>query len=153
MKYTVAGEPELTNAMKDGIVAATLKETFLNLTPEQAAEKLSPAELKLLAGHSVMGVNCTYLGDPLSAVVLFRDGKQPFTADDANMLKSVAPLFAVALASIVRDGHPDGDPDSPENAGDSAPPDDPEDHPEPPRKKKRREDPADWWKRGESPPF
>ena len=96
--------------------------------------------------------SCTYLGEALAAVVLYRDAKTPFSDDDAAALKAVSPIFATALASVVRgsDGEDDDDTGDDRDGGaspfyDGPPPKDNE-----PKKKK---DEADWWKRGEAPPF
>ena len=49
-------------------------------------------------------MNCTYLGESLASVIMFRDGKTPFTDDDAEALKAISPIFATALATMVHDG-------------------------------------------------
>jgi len=85
-------------------------------------------------------------------VVLFRDGKTPFTDDDAEALKLISPIFATSLASIVRDDDDEeggGDDDGGNLLDDG---DKPHDDKPPPRKKDKTSD-ADWWKRGEAPPF
>src|SRR5207237_1863276 len=102
MKYTIAGEVQLTEAMRDGVLPMAVREGLLHLSAEQAAERLTPNELEYLAGQTVLAVNCTYLGESLAAMVLFRDDKSPFTEDDAAILKSISPIFATLLASIVK---------------------------------------------------
>src|SRR5206468_7417067 len=102
------------------------------------------------------------LGESLAALVFFRDAKSPFTDDDESLLKQVSPIFAVSLASVVR-GSDEG-----ENAGESAGDgtgdkaneddgspffDGAEGKDKPAKKKPKKDDPADWWKRGEQPPF
>ena len=108
--------------------------------------------MKYLRGQSVLACNCTYLGEALAAVVLYRDGKTPFSDDDAAALKAISPIFATALASVVRgsDGEDDDNNDGPNN-GDGGNPF----YQEPPKggEPKKKPDPADWWKRGEAPPF
>jgi hypothetical protein len=100
-------------------------------------------------------VTCSYLGESLAAVVLFRDGKTPFTDDDAQALKTISSIFSTSLSAIVHDEDEEGgdgehggslldgsgDDDKPSNGGDDKP-----------RKKGNKSD-ADWWKRGEAPPF
>ena len=39
----------------------------------------------------------------VAALVFFRDGKTPFGEADEALLKAISPIFAVALASVVRD--------------------------------------------------
>ena len=141
MKYTLAGEQDLTDAMKNGLVKLADKEGFLRLSGDEAQERLTPAELDYLADQDLMAINCTYLGETLAVVVLFRDAAKGFVEADAATLKSVSPLFALSLAGVVRDAHPDGD----EN-GIAEKDDDHDDH-----RSSRRED--DWWKNGEAPPF
>jgi hypothetical protein len=83
-------------------------------------------------------VNCTYLGESLGVLLLFRDQKTPFKDEDVNAVKMMSPLFASSLAAAVR--RMEG-----EEAEDSSTPDEP--------KQKRKPDPADWWKNGDHPPF
>ncbi len=109
MKYTLAGEGPLVNALKRGVVRLAARDNLVHLHGDELQEKLTPAELDYLADQDVLAINCTYLGETLAVVVLFRDGQQPFTDSDVACLKSVSPLFAVALAGIVRDGGSDED--------------------------------------------
>jgi DNA-binding response OmpR family regulator len=138
MKYTIAGEEGLNNAMRQGIVPLAVKESFLHLHGEAVQETLTPAELDYLADQEILAINCTYLGESLAVVALFRDAKEPFMEDDAETLKSISPLFAVALASIVRS--------SDKNPFDVDLSDYPDDD-EPGYKE------SDWWKHGGPPPF
>jgi DNA-binding response OmpR family regulator len=152
MKYTIPGDPALTEAMRKGLVAAVTREGFLHIKPQELSRKATPAEMRYLHGQSVLACNCTYLGEALAAVVLYRDGKTPFSDDDAAALKAISPIFATALASVVRGGEGDDDDenDGPDN-GDGGNPF----YQEPPKggEAKKKKDEADWWKRGEAPPF
>src|SRR5439155_20755443 len=94
MKYTIAGEEPFTNAMRTSIVPLVTKEGFLHFSAEQAEQNLTPAELDFMRQQTVMAVNCTYLGEALAALVLFRDDRSPFTEDDAAMLKAISGIFA-----------------------------------------------------------
>lgn len=148
MKYTIPGEPALTDAMRNGILRLVHHDGFVHLTPEEAKEKLSPAEAKYMPNQTVLGVTCTYLGESLAAVVLFRDAKNPFTDEDVAALKTISPIFATSLASIVRDEEDGGDDDHDGGIMDDDGPDD-----KPRKKRKEPKSDADWWKRGEAPPF
>lgn len=141
MKYTIPGEPELTDAMQAGLLRLVNREGLVHLLGHELSERLTPAELSLLAGQEILGCNCTYLGETLAVIVMFRDEKTPFTDDDAAMLRSISPIFAVALAGMVRgwQSSSDDDPDGGTML------DDPDVGP--------RKNDADWWKRGEPPPF
>ena len=171
-KHTRGGGPPVTNARKEAIVPLATKDGFVRLTDADLVDVLTPAEQKLFKGQDILASNCTYLGDSLAAVVFFRDERSPFSDDDVELLKTVAPVFAVALATVVRgadeeEGGASDDDDAPffekpqaqEDATDDAKGglDDAADadHREPPKKKggKPKIDPADWWKRGEAPPF
>jgi hypothetical protein len=103
-----------------------------------------------MAGQSVLAVTCTYLGENLATIIMFRDGKTPFTDDDAQALKSISPIFATSLAGSVHD-EDDGDDDG----GSLLDPDvDGKGGPGPKKKpNKDKTTDADWWKRGEAPPF
>ena len=189
MKYTTAGEPVVTDAVKRVVLPLAARDGCVHLQPDEVEAKFSPAERKLLKGQEFLAVNCTYLGDTLAALVFFRDARSPFTEEDEAILKAVSPIFAVSLATVVRgaegdgdegdeDGDTDGDrgddggddnsgdpaagpflEDGTIDAGDSALEDDAPRAPRPERKPKSgpkskpKIDPADWWKRGEAPPF
>jgi DNA-binding response OmpR family regulator len=141
MKFTIAGDQELAYAIQRGLLPLVVREGFIHLMPEEAQERLTEAELDYLADQASMGANCTYLGEPLAAMILFRDADKPFTDEDAKALQSISAIFSVALASIVRgtqqyegEGNPfsDGDTLDEENG---------------------RKSDGEWWKRGEDPPF
>ena len=164
MKYTIAGEKEFTEAMKLGLLPLAHREGFVHLSSEEIAAQLTEAEVKHLAGQTLMAVNCTYLGETLATFVAFRDARSPFSEEDGVMLKAISPLFAVALASVVRksegeldeEGNPFYD-DSDAAGNDHVDDDDRKAERDREREKKKREDKerhsADWWKRGEPPPF
>lgn len=157
MKYTTAGSPQLTDAMKNGIVPMISRESFLHLSADEAKKVLTAEELKHMSGQTVLGISCTYLGESLASVILFRDAASPFTDEDAAALKAISSIFATALASSVRGSEAsdeeaetethDGDGNNPffDNTLES---DEPKEKPKKPKK-----DDADWWKRGEAPPF
>lgn len=154
MKYTIPGEPALTEAMRDGLVKLALRDNFVHLTGDAVPGALTAREMDFLNGQEILAMNCTYLAESLGAIVIFRDARTPFREDDVATLKAVCPLFAMALASIVK-GHGADEADG-SNDPWNAPADDAADHglddtntDKPPRKK----DEADWWKRGEEPPF
>jgi CheY-like chemotaxis protein len=180
MKYTVAGDPPVTNALKRAILPLVTKDGLIHLGGDELAERFTPgADQKLFKAQDLLAANCTYLGDSLAAIVFFRDARSAFTEEDAELLKTIAPIFAVALATVVRgaddeEGGSDGgsaDDDGPffEKAegsrGDTGGDDDNiasrdeadnADFPEKPKPRKGGKpkiDPADWWKRGEAPPF
>jgi hypothetical protein len=144
MKYTIAGEEHFTDAMRTGIVPMVTREGLVHYNAEQAEQNLTPAELDYMRNQTVLGVNCTYLGESLAALVLFRDDRSPFTEEDITMLKAISGIFATSLASMVRGD--DGEEASDEGGGllDEGDPDKP---------KRREKNDADWWKRGEAPPF
>jgi DNA-binding response OmpR family regulator len=144
MKYTIAGSKPMTDALRKGLLEHVLREEFVHWTDREAHQLLTDAELDHLAGCSVMGINCTYLGESLATILMFRDGKSPFTTEDVAALRAVAPVFAHGLTNIARRGEPGDEPDGNDESGW---PD--EDGKKPGAKK----DDADWWKRGEAPPF
>jgi FixJ family two-component response regulator len=143
MKYTIAGEPELTDAMKVGLVPTIVRDGSIHMFGPELHDQLTPAEFALLAGQEIAGVNCTYLGESLATLVLFREEKSPFSDDDIAMLRAISPIFAVALANMVRRSQGS---DGPDDDGGGALLDENENPP------KSKND-SDWWKRGEPPPF
>ena len=158
MKYTAAGDPPLTEAMKRVILPMVVRDGLVHVSGDDLVDKCTPQEAAFFKGQDVLAVNCTYLGDSLAAVVFFRDAKSPFEEEFDALLKSVSPIFAVTLASVVRGSEHDADTpflDKDEAGGGGVADGDDagtgEDNKKQPPKKKV--DPADWWKRGEAPPF
>lgn len=148
MKYTVPGEPPLITAMRHGIVPLVQREGIVRMTGEESDERLTPAELEYLSDQAVLAANCTYLSEPLAAVVLFRDGTKPFTDEDEDALRTVGPIFACALAAIAREALPGEGAAGDEGNGGTSFGDESADGPG-----RGKADQADWWKRGEAPPF
>jgi len=154
MKYTVVGERKTTLALQEAIVQPTAREGFLHLSDGELSHMLNGAEKKLLPNQTLMSASCTYLGESLAVVALFRDGKCPFRDEDAAMLRAVATVFATQLATMVN-AAPD---ESEHESQDGESSDDAHDTPwndstEPPKNKGKQQHESDWWKRGEPPPF
>lgn len=132
MKYTIQGTTELTNAMRDGVVQRVIREGCVVIDARNLRAQLSPGEYELLRQQMIVGVNCSYLGESLGVIVLFRDHRTTFKDQDIATIRAIGPVFATMLASIVR------------KTGEEDPALADEDD---------RRDAADWWKRGETPPF
>lgn len=147
MKYTLAGEAMLTNALKRVILPIAAKEAFVKVRGQSLGDRFTPQEAALLKGQEILAVNCTYLGESLACLVFFRDERTPFGDDDLDLLKQISPIFAVELATVVRDD-PEGDAAFDDREGDTETQD-----PKPKPAKPRKKDPADWWKNGEDAPF
>jgi hypothetical protein len=147
MKYTIAGEPVVTDAAKRVLVPMATKSTLIHLPGKDLTDRMTSKEIEKFKGTDILGVNCTYLGESLASLIFFRDERAPFTEDDVKLLKQVSPIFALELAGIVRDADEDGETPFDEADFDGGT--------KPPEKKKspRKPDAADWWKRGEDPPF
>jgi hypothetical protein len=149
MKYTVPGEAKLTDAMRGGLVKATVRDGIIHLSGDDLKAKLTAKEMEFFKDQDVLAVNCSYLAESLGVVVMFRDAKAGFSDDDASTLKTVCPLFAMALAGIVR--ATEGDDEGGAEGGGGLLDDGNQDKPQ--EKKRKKDDAADWWKRGEAPPF
>jgi len=147
MKYTIAGEPIVTDAAKRVLVPMATKSSLIHLPGKDLADRMTSKEIEKFKNTDILGVNCTYLGESLASLIFFRDERAPFTEDDVKLLKQVSPIFALELASIVRDVDEDGETpfDDAEFDGGTKPPEK--------KKGKAKPDAADWWKRGEEPPF
>ena len=149
MKYTVVGDAKVTDALKSAVVAPTAREGFLNLSDAEFAKRLTAADRKLLAHQVALSTSCTYLGESLAVITLFRDAKTPYRPEDDAMLRQVATVFATRLTSLVKkdDAADEGGDEPHGDEGGQSPWSDDE------PKKKKKTDAADWWKRGEAPPF
>ena len=144
VKYTLASSPEMIEALKEGMLRRASREGFVRMTAEESEKSLTAGELRHLRGQALVAANCTYLGESLATVILFRDGASPFTTDDADTFRAIAPIFAIALAGQVRGGGQTSHGDNGEHENNGA-------DGTPPRKDERAD--ADWWKRGEAPPY
>lgn len=141
MKYTVPGEPPLADAMSKNLVPLTMRQGLVHLLPEQAHDMLSEEELRFLSGQEILAASATYLGEPLAAIILFRDPAKPFSEEDEAIMRSISPIFASALASSVRGG--EGDAEADESSGGTKLEDE----------RDEKDDNSDWWKNGGKPPF
>jgi response regulator of citrate/malate metabolism len=176
MKYTIPGDKALTESMKQGLLPLTAQEGFLHLQPQELADFLTTEECRQLKDQTILAANCTYLGETLATMIAFRDGRSPFSEEDAAMMKTISPIFATILAATVRAGDEDEldeEEDDSTNEADRARGEDLLDNDSPfyddtkskdeddakskKRRNKKREreerNSADWWKRGEPPPF
>ncbi len=151
MKYTIPGDPALTDALKQNLVPMTAREGMVHLEGHAVKKQLTAGEQKFLQGQTVLSQNCTYLGESLAVLTLFRDEKCPFTDGDMAMIKAIAPVFATALAGMVRKTEGEGPDEYGEAGGTAFDEGDPEKKQR--EKKKKEQHDADWWKRGEAPPF
>ena len=151
MKYTLAGDKPLTDALQNGLVARATKDEFVHVTRDNMHDTLTEDEIDLLADQNLVAANCAYLGESLGTVVLFRDARSPFSADDLETVKAIAPLFATALASIVKRTGDIEDADGDSDLGSMLDAD--TDTTMDPKPNKKRPDDADWWKRGDRAPF
>jgi FixJ family two-component response regulator len=146
MKYTIPAEQSLTESLQKNLLPQAARKGFIRLRGEELKKTLTAAEQKHLAGQDVVGINCTYLGEVLGVLCLFRDEKTPFSDDDLNAVRAICPIFALSLARAVRG-------DAPNHQTEEDPPAATDDGPVQEPNKKTRRDPADWWKRGEESPF
>ena len=102
MKYTIAGEPPLADAMNKGLVPLTMRNGTVHLLPDDAADSLSADEMQFLAGQEILSISAPYLGEPLAAIILFRSADKPFSPTDIETLRVIAPVFSASLAASVR---------------------------------------------------
>jgi FixJ family two-component response regulator len=148
MKYTISGDATVTDALKRVMVPLANKNGLIRVRGKELSDRMTSKEMAHFAGQDMLAVNCTYLGESLAALVFFRDERGPFTDDDMTLLKQIGPIFAVELATIVRETQGQTPFDDADFGGDTKTPED-----NPQKKKPPKKDPADWWKRGEEPPF
>jgi FixJ family two-component response regulator len=146
MKYTVVGEGLVTEALRRVLVPMASRQSPLRIRGASLNDQLTPQEMAILQSQEFLAVNCTYLGESLASLLFFRDEQTPFSDGDAEMLKQVSPIFAVELASCVRDaGYAASTTEEPSSDTDMLEPEK--------RPKKGKKNPEDWWKNGEPPPF
>jgi len=151
MKYTISGDPALTEAMRQGLLPILRRDGMIHLTAPEAAKVLTAEELAPSAqpgrhGNSLPPIWVNPWPELFCSVMATRH----FTAEDAATLRAIAPVFAVTLATMVRTEANEDEEDQ-EDADESDGPlmDEPDDT----SPRRRKKDDADWWKRGEQPPF
>ena len=155
MKYTVPGDDAVSDAMRRVLLPLAGRDgRDAPVRVEVAAlkDKLSPKETELFADQQFLLLDCTYLGESLATLVFFRDQQVPFSDADHETLRAIGPIFAQTLAAIVRGELEEEPDDGPLNADEEEPRREPR-REDPKRAKNKKPDPADWWKRGETPPF
>ena len=143
MKHTVDGDDALADAMRIGVLPTVTRDGILHCPGNELPGKLTKPQRATFAKHDVLAVAATYLGEPLAALVFFRDAASAFTDEDVTVLRSVAPVFATTLAGVVRDPGVTSGENGDEDGDTFAPSDDGDDDGKP----------ENWWKRGEPPPF
>src|SRR5262249_17271474 len=133
----------VTDALRRVIVPPAQTEGMLHVASNDLRTQFTPPEMELLKDQDVLAVNCTYLGEALATVVFFRDAKAPFVPNDETLVKSISPIFALGLASVVRDTSPEEEFD---DTGGTA-------YQDEDKKFRKKEAPADWWKQGGEAPY
>jgi FixJ family two-component response regulator len=149
MKYTIPGDAKVVEAIKKSLLPEVVKEGMVHQPADHFKGKLTASELTVLKNQDLLAVNCTYLGEPLAALVFFRDAANPFTPEDEALVKAISPIFAVALTQAVRPDAPDGIGGGPFYDGEAPDSDTALDDQSRPEKR----DEADWWKHGGEAPF
>ena len=148
MKHTVAGDDAVVEAMRTAILPAAARDGLLHCPGADLKGKLTKAQRQAFATQDVLALSATYLGEPLAALVFFRDAAAAFDDDAVAVLRAVAPVFATMLAAVVRDPAATADDhSSPFADGPVMDTDDDDDEEAADRR------PENWWKRGEPPPF
>jgi hypothetical protein len=146
MKYTIAGDDTVVSAMRDGLLERTVRDGFMHIKGEELKDAMASEHYMVLATQDILTMSCTYLGEPLAAIVFFRDATSYFNENDEATLKAIGPIFATALATVVRDPGQMEPGDTPFSDGSVV------DEDEENRDGNTRRN-EDWWKRGEPPPF
>ncbi len=155
MKYTTPGDAILTDALKRILLPLAARDGFVKIEASQLKTQLSGEEYRYVENQTILALNCTYLGETLATIVFFRDSATPFKDEDTEVMQVVGPIFAVALASVVHEESVDESDDENRGSDNDGPSIDepPTEGPSASKKKSAKKDAADWWKRGEAPPF
>ena len=103
MKHTIAGDDDVVDAMRASVLPAVARDGLLHCPGKDLPGKLTKHQRGKFATQDVLALSATYLGEPLAALVFFRDQAAAFTDEDAAVLRAVAPVFATTLAGVVRD--------------------------------------------------
>jgi hypothetical protein len=82
----------LIEAMRQGLLRAGGPRRMIHLSAADAPRITQSApRRKLMPDQAILATHCTYLGESLAAVVMFREGARPFTEADAATLKVDCP--------------------------------------------------------------
>ncbi|MEM6312778.1 MAG: hypothetical protein AAF743_01760 [Planctomycetota bacterium] len=153
MKYTIAGDPPLTDALAAGLVRQTQHRGYIHADGTSLPALLTPDELPIMQGQTVLSVDCQYLAESLATVICFRDARKPFNADDRAALECAAGPFAQVLTTLVSDR---GDEDWSDEGWphvDGGYDDDDEGWPDEGKPRDDDRHAADWWKNGDDAPY
>jgi hypothetical protein len=141
MKYTIPGDGPLVESMRQSLLPMIARDGLVHLSAAEVAHKLTTEESLHLKDQTVLGAHCTYLGESLAQIVMFREGNKPFTAADITTLRTIGPVFAVTLATMVRQGPTDEgsdeENDNPFHDGGAIMDDEDEGHPRKPRRPRK----------------
>ena len=76
MKYTIAGEPRSPKPCARACLQVLRRDGMIHLTRRRGGQNPLPGESQYLRNQAILGIHCTYLGESLAGIVLFRDGCQ-----------------------------------------------------------------------------
>ncbi|MES2437044.1 MAG: hypothetical protein V4519_03450 [Patescibacteria group bacterium] len=135
-KHTVPKTKDVLSALEHVVVSRAIHEGLVTLS----ASRRRFSHLRALADNDVIAMRLTSLGSVSGVLLVFRHKRQggTFTGSDKHLLVQSESIFMSALA-----GAQDRASEETKRPNEEAPP--------PPQTKPP--DPADWWKRGEKPPY
>jgi DNA-binding response OmpR family regulator len=110
MKHTISGEAAVTRWLAKNVIPRVGIDGFLH-AGDDAAAALGKGELKAMAGHAFLAVDCAYLAESLGTLIIFRRSSKPFASDNLDLLKAAGAVFATALTNLVHGGGKDSSPD------------------------------------------
>ena len=117
MKHTVPGEAHVTRWLAKNVIPRVGMDGYLHAGDDGAAAP-GKGELKAMAGHTFLAVDCSYLAESLGTLIIFRRASKPFAPDNLALLKAAGPVFATALTNLVHDGGKDSSPEKRQRQGD-----------------------------------
>jgi hypothetical protein len=137
MKYTLGAEDiDLSTFQQELWNYAKHSNTIVNRLATSVTFPWTVKSCGKFEDMEVIAVNVMYLAESLGMIAVFRE--QSFSAHHVEVAEIVEALFPPALASLVNTGDEYDEAEPDENQSERKP---------------AKQDPADWWKRGEEPPF
>jgi FixJ family two-component response regulator len=110
MNHTLTGTRALFDALREALLPVIQREGFVHFNEDEVGQQLSKEQLKHLGVQTLLGVDCTFAGQSLASIMLFRDADTPFLDTDEQTLRAMGPVLGNALIRFEGDSNTGNDP-------------------------------------------
>jgi len=139
MKHTIKDGPEQKKLLHEFVTFDLYNNDFAKFNPLNGKFPQWMSQSNF-AGHEIVARRCKYIAETLSIIVLSRripsGASSAFSEDDSELFEMVSRIFPTGVRRVTR-GSEESEKEEKRLRS----------------KRKKEIDKADWWKRGEPPPF